>query len=249
MFDNRDWCDVDSDEEFCIPELPPLPLLNLEATVTKAVTKDEEYQKTLSVVSKNHKRSRFDFCKDNSPKSKSEKADYVCFIGKFPSQTNIMDLRSFVTSKGIKFTDVRIGPKKRPNANTFGYVDLPTKIDYEKLLTFDGTVYLGRTIRVDHATRREISTKSPRTKKFKEQRDVYTPTSRIATRQTKSYRRNVGWKKADVQTKKTNARFQRFKPLRSQKTGTRSKQKYRKDSKCSTPLHKGKRFIDAFERK
>jgi len=249
MFDTRDWCDVDSDEDFCIPELPPLPLMKLEVPLRDTVTKNEHCQKTPSVVSKNHKRSRFDFYKESNPKSKSEKADYVCFIGKFPSQTNIVDLENFVKSKGINFTDVRIGPKKRPKANTFGYVDLPTKNDYEKLLAFDGTVYLGVTIRVDHATRRETSTKSPRPKKFKEQRDVYTPTSRISPRRTKSYRRNVGWKKADVQTKKTNARFQRFKPLRSQKTGTRSKQKYRRDSKCSAPLLKGKRFMDAFERK
>jgi len=252
MFDNRDWCDVDSDEEFCIPELPPLPLMKWQIPVKDIVTaKEEQSPKTPSLGSpKNHKRFRFDFCKESTPKSKSGKAGFVCFIGKFPNHTNIGDLRSFVRSKGINFTDVRIGPKKRVNATTFGYVDLPTKEDYEKLLTFDGTLYRGRAIRVDHATRKEPSTKTPRKKKYKEQRELYTPTSRMAPRQTKSCnRRGHFLKKADVHPKKTGVRSQRFKSLRSQKTGTRSKQKYRKESKCSAPTLKGKRLIEAFSRK
>jgi len=206
--------------------------------------KEEQSPKAASLLTpKNHKRSRFDFCKESSPKSKRGNAGFVCFIGKFPNQTNIADLRSFVKSKGITFTDVRIGPKKKANATTFGYVDLPTKQDYEKLLAFDGTMYRGRAIRVDHATRKETSTKiSP--KKFKQQRDLYTPTSRMAPRQTKSCnRRGHFLKKADVHPKKTGVRSQRFKALCSQKTGTRSKQKYRKEAKCSAPLLKGKRFI------
>jgi len=245
MLDNRDWCDVDSDEEFCIPELPPLPLLKWQMPEKNIVaTKKEQSPKAASLVShKNHKRSRFDFCKESSPKSKSGNAGFVCFIGKFPNQANIADLRNFVKSKGITFTDVRIGPKKKANATTFGYVDLPTKQDYEKLLAFDGTIYRGRAIRVDHATRKETSMKTP-PKKFKQQRDLYTPTSRMAPRQTKSgNRRGHFLKKADVHPKKTGARSQRFKTLRNQKTGTRSKQKYRKESKCSAPLLKGKRFI------
>lgn len=252
MLDTRDWCDVDSDEEFCIPELPPLPFMKWQMPVKDIVTTNEEQSpKTASVVtSNNHKRSRFDFFKESSPKSKSGKAGFVCFIGKFPNQTNITDLRGFVKSKGINFTDVRIGPKKRPNATTFGYVDLPTKQDYEKLLAFDGTMYRGRAIRVDHATRKETSTKTPNTKKFKQQRDLYTPPSRVAPRQTKSpNRRGHFLKNADVHPKKTGVRSQRFKTLRSQKTGTRSKQKYRKESRCSVPLLKGKRFIEAFGRK
>jgi len=141
-----------------------------------------------------------------------------------------------------------MGPKKKPNANAFGYVDLPTRNDYEKLLALDGTQYKGRSIRVDHATPKETSSKASRTKKYQTRREVYTPTSILSHRQSKPYeRRGNGLKKADVHTKKTSHRFQRFKTLRSQKTGTRNKQKYRKEQKSSVP--KNKRFVEAFGRK
>jgi len=78
--------------------------------------------------------------------------EYVCFIGKFPKNATRDDIQNFVKSKGINFTGVRVGPKKKPNANVFGYVDLPTKEDYEKLLALNRSLYRGRRIRIDHAT-------------------------------------------------------------------------------------------------
>jgi len=45
-----------------------------------------------------------------------------------------------------------VGPKKKPNTNVFGYVDLPTKEDYDKLLALNRSLYRGRRIRIDHAT-------------------------------------------------------------------------------------------------
>jgi len=78
--------------------------------------------------------------------------EYVCFIGKFPKNATRDDIQNFVKSKGINFTGVRVGPKKKPNANVFGYVDLPTKEDYDKLLALNRTIYRGRRIRIDHAT-------------------------------------------------------------------------------------------------
>jgi len=251
MLDTRDWCDVDSDEEFCIPELPPLPMIEIVIpTADHSTVKEEQSTRLATFINPvNPQRFRFDFSNESSPKSKSEKAGgYVCFVGKFPNHTSITDIRSFVKSKGISFTDVRMGPKKKPNANAFGYVDLPTRKDYDKLLALDGTQYRGRAIRVDHATRKE-TTKVSRPKKFQVRRETYTPTSAVAPRQAKSYdRRGHGLKKADIHTKKTSARFQRFKTLRSQKTGTRNKQKYRKELKSSAPA-KSKRFVEAFGRK
>jgi len=253
MLDNRDWCDVDSDDDFCIPDLPPLPLVKSTFHVEDHGTvKEEQSPRLASVVSPvNPGRFRFDFSKESSPKSKGDKAvGFVCFVGKFPNRTTLTDIKSFVKSKGINFTEIRMGPKKKPNANTFGYVDLPSRKDYEKLLALDGTQYQGRAIRVDHATRKETSSKASRMKKYQPRREVYTPTSIIAPRQSKPYvRRGHGLKKSDIHTKKTSARFQRFKTLRSQKTGTRNKQKYRKvnrrhEQKSSAP--KNKRFVEDF---
>ena len=63
--------------------------------------------------------------------------EYVCFVGKFPKTATLSDIQNFVKSNGINFTGVRVGPKKKPNANVFGYVDLPTKEDYDKLLALN----------------------------------------------------------------------------------------------------------------
>jgi len=242
MADNRDWCDVDSDEDFCIPELPPLPELVQCQVFTEApasVTKTEEIPRIVSRG--NPRRFQFDHTKESSPKAKvkSVKAgDYVCFVGKFPNQTSIADLRSFVKSNGVSFTGVRMGPKKKPGVNTFGYVDLPTRKDYEKLLSLDGSFYRGRAIRVDHATRKETYSRASRMKKVRPrspQSREYTPVSTPPLRLRKSYKRQEVLKKADVQTNKTSDRFQRFKTQRSQKNGTRKKEKYRKVLKNSTP--------------
>jgi len=251
MLDTRDWCDVDSDEEFCIPELPPLPILNWQMPEDDTIIEKEERDRgvTSPISSENPQRFRFDLSTESSPKPRSEITHYVCFVGKFPNRTSIAELESFVSSKGINFTDVRIGPKKNPNANTFGYVDLPTRQDYEKLLSLDGFEYRGRSIRVDHATRKEKTTRTPGRKKFRARREIYTPSSSSA-RQTKSYdRRGRGLKKTDMNTTKTSARFQRMKTLRVQKTGTRNKQKYRKKLKSSVAELKSKRSTEALRRK
>jgi hypothetical protein len=250
MLDTRDWCDVDSNEEFCIPELPPLPLLNWQMPVNDSATaKEEESPKIPSLIpTAKNQRFRSEFRKGSYPKAKSREAGYVCFVGKFPNQTGIVDLKSFIESKGIKFTDVRIGPKKKPNANTFGYVDLPTRHDYEKLLSLDGTDYKGRAIRVDHATRKETSIKTPRKKKFQARREN-SPTSKTP-RQTKSYdSRGRSLKKTDISTPKNRARFQRLKTPGSQKTGSSNKQKYRKKARRTLSGSKGKRSTEAFRRK
>jgi len=235
MVDTRDWCDVDSDEDFCIPELPPLP----ELVQCQIFSEDRaSVSKTGQIVSRgNPQKFLFDHRKESSRKVKVKSvksSDYVCFVGKFPNQTSIADLRSFVKSNGVCFTGVRMGPKKKPGVNAFGYVDLPTRKDYEKLLSLDGTYYRGRAIRVDHATRKETS-RASRMKKVRPRSREHTPVSTPPLRQRKSYRRQEVLKKADVQTKKTSARFQRFKTQRSQKVGTRKKQKYRKVLKSSTP--------------
>jgi len=175
-------------------------------------------------------------------------SDYVCFVGKFPNQTSLTDLRSFVISKGISFTGIRMGPKKKPNVNAFGYVDLPTKKDYDMLLSLDGTLYRGRAIRVDHATRKEPS-RSTRAKKVRPRSREFAPVPSPPLRQRKSYKRHEVLKKADVHTKKTSARFQRLKTLRSQKTGTRRKQKYRKVQKSSAPKKNTRYRLEALPRK
>jgi len=239
MVDTRDWCDVDSDEDFCIPELPPLPEMvqcQLSIDATSSVSKTEESPRIVTPL--NPQRFRFDPTKESSPKTKAKSVktiDYVCFMGKFPSHTSIADLKGFVKSKGISFTGVRMGPKKRPNVNAFGYVDLPTRKDYDMLLSLDGTFYRGRAIRVDHATRKETTSRASRMKKVQPRSREFAPVATPPSRQRKSYKRKEVLKKADVKTKKTSSRFQRIKTQRSQKIGTRKKQKYRKVQKSSAP--------------
>merc|ERR1719317_1466216 len=126
-----------------------------------------------------------------------------------------------------------MGPKKKFNANVFGYVDLLTKKDYELLLSFDGTEYRGRAIRVDHATRKKTFSKSSRSKKAKTREKDSSLSSTMKLHNSKSYNRQPRLKKVDVHTKKTSCRFQRFKPLRSRKTGTRKRQTYKKEQKSS----------------
>jgi len=92
------------------------------------------------------------FPKTNCLKNKT-KPGWVCFIGKFPKLTTIDDMISFVKSTGINFTEIRMG-KRNPKKTAFGYVDLPTKKDYDELLTLDGSLYKGRRIRVDRANRK-----------------------------------------------------------------------------------------------
>jgi len=233
MVDTRDWCDVDSDEDFCIPELPPLPEFvqcQIRSETTSSVTKTEPSPR--SVTPANPQRFRFDFTKDCSPKTKSAKSTgYICFVGKFPNQTSITDLKNFVKSKGISFTGIRLGPKKKPNVNAFGYVDLPTRKDYEMLLSLDGTFYRGRAIRVDHATRKDTSSRGSRMKRVRTRNNA--PVSTSPLQQRKSYKRQEVLKKMDAQSRKSKGRFSRYKTQRSPKTGTTRKQKYRKVQKNS----------------
>jgi len=93
------------------------------------------------------------FPKTNCLKNKTT-PEWVCFIGKFPKLTTIDDMISFVKSTGINFTEIRMG-KRNPKKTAFGYVDLPTKKDYDKLLALDGSLYKGRRIRVDRANRKK----------------------------------------------------------------------------------------------
>jgi len=178
MFKNIAWCDVDSDEEFTIPDLPPLPLvesfsfpsavLDKEDNRASSATFSETSERSSSAAGsgptptpdepqeKNLDRFRFDFARERSNKN-NWASEYVCFIGKLPQRTTIIDMKKFLDSKGVNFTDIRMRPKKGLNANVFGYVDLPTKKDYDKLLTFDGLLYEGHRIRVDHASHKEYS--------------------------------------------------------------------------------------------
>jgi len=250
MLDTRDWCDVDSNEEFCIPELPPLPILKWQIPEDGTATeKEERDQGILSPISENPQRFRFDFRKEGSLKSRSEIADYVCFVGKFPNRTSITDLENFLKTNGVHFTDVRIGPKKNPNANTFGYVDLPTKYDYEKLLSLDGIEYRGRSIRVDHATRKDNASRTPPRKKFHARRDIYLRSSSTARQTKSSDRSSRGLRKTNSKTTKSMGRFQRMKTLRAQKTGTRNKHKHRKKLKSSVAELKSKGLTEALRQK
>jgi len=253
MVDTRDWCDVDSDEDFCIPELPPLPEMvqcQLFIESPTPVIKREEIRRIVS--KRNPQRFRFDHMKESSTKTKVKSVksiEYVCFVGKFPNQTSIGELKSFVKSNGISFTGIRLGPKKKPNVNAFGYVDLLTRKDYEKLLSLDGTFYRGRPIRVDHATKKETTSRASRMKKVRPRNREFAPVPNPPLRQRRSYKRREVLKKADVQRKKTSARFQRSRMKRNQKIGTRKKQKYSKVLNSSTPKKNIRYRLEALPQK
>jgi len=250
VVDTRDWCDVDSDEDFCIPELPPLPEIvqcQIRTEAPARVSKME--QSPVIVTPANPQRFQFEITKECSSKTKSAKSKtFVCFVGKFPNQTSLNELRSFVKSKGINFTGVRMGPKKKPNVNAFGYVDLPTRKDYEMLLSLDGSLYRGRSIRVDHATRRETSSRGSRTKRVPRNRD-FSQDSTSPLRYRKSYKRQEVLKKVDVQTRKSTVQFHRYKTHRSPKTSTRRKQKYRKVQKSLAPKNNIRYRLEALPQK
>jgi len=202
MLDNNiDWCDIESDEEYLIPHLPPLPLVELKCfskasiekkqpeTASSSVTVSETsepgsssaggsrrnftdevngYKPSDQVRSLNNsvqsnlkcKKEPQYFCAVGKfPKStvlnNKKTAGWVCFIGKFPKLTTIDDMISFLKTNEISFIEIRLGRKRNPNDTTYGHADLPTKIDYEKLLALDGSLYKGRRIRIDHARRWE----------------------------------------------------------------------------------------------
>jgi len=178
MFGDMNWCDVNSDDELGlegIPELPPLmPLLDVASapvTPEKSGAQEEDGSTTStggSAVEDNDtsrldeirnapvkSSSRFRFEKDDdvSPgRSSPSNAPKVCFIGNFPPTATLEDFREFIDLKGINVTEIRVGPRKKQNSNGFGYVDLASDEDFEKLLADDGCTYLGRKIRIDTAT-------------------------------------------------------------------------------------------------
>lgn len=155
----ENWCDVNSDDELGlagIPELPPLlPLLDFaSAPVSPEKSGILEDGSTTSAGG-----SAPENADDNgSPKAEPRIAPVnpdtpkVCFIGNFPPTATIEDFREFIDLKGINVTEIRMGPRKKQNSNGFGYVDLASQEDYEKLLADDGCMYQGRKIRIDMAT-------------------------------------------------------------------------------------------------
>jgi hypothetical protein len=194
--DNIAWYDVDSDEDFCIPLLPPLPLVEM-MSFNDVGAKNEEQSPSVTLsetsepsssaagsrrnseddecvrIASDRFRIRFDHVEDTLKSKKmapnrgcskrkcsttlkrKSAPKYVCFFGKFPKVTTTDDLRSFLKSNEINFAGIRLGRKKNPNLTTFGYVDLPTEKDYDKLLALDGSMYGRRKIRIDHATSKE----------------------------------------------------------------------------------------------
>jgi len=296
MFDdNIAWCDINSDDDFCIPDLPPLPPFeslfpprvvkekderrtSISSTVSetseksssaaesrKGLINEQRSSKTQDReqrASKTEDRFRFFFDQESSSKSKKPKLDYVCFIGKLPQETTVVDITEFVKSNGIQFTDVRMGPKKKPKANAFCYVDVPSKKDYDKLLALDGLLYKGCKIRTDHATRRRYSSQKKRKQTRKESKVVGLGYERQKSTATKSV--DVGKRKKAkcnrfagkktqlsarqgtssrrVGRNKATARSQRYKMImRNQKLGSREKRKYLKSGKmleASTQIRK-----------
>lgn len=81
---------------------------------------------------------------------------YVCYMGQLPSQTSISDVRNFVHSKGVNFTNVLMGPGSRKfiNPDSFCWVEAASRKDYEKLLALNGTNYRGGIIRIEHAVKK-----------------------------------------------------------------------------------------------
>jgi hypothetical protein len=240
MLDNNiDWCDVDSDEEYCIPLLPPLPLVDLlcfpqadakkvELRATRSSGTSSGTSETSSSTAGSRQTSADEAhghkTSDRQPSYndrvetnlkikktsvvgkfprpaslKNEKTtEWVCFIGKFPKLTTIDDMISFVKSTGINFTEIRMGPKKniKKIKNAFGYVDLPTKNDFDKLLTLDGTLYEGRKIRVDRANHKKSAThrmvlnaKNRKTQITRKRKQTDVSASRSRTYQQKDRRR------------------------------------------------------------
>jgi len=294
MFQNIDWCDINSDEEFSIPELPPLPVvkslsfpsagIDMENQRVSSTTLSETSERSSSAAGlsqrpadgehgqKNLDRFRFDFAHEKSYKSKWE-SEYVCFIGKLPQQTTITDVKLFLKSSGINFTDIRMGPKKGSNANVFGYVDLPTKKDYSKLLTLDGLLYEGCRIRINHATHKESSPhrKKTRTRKrnkssrFRYVRQNSQPRSSDNQQPAWMLQRDskpIGRKKsqAPVKARTDSGRFASSKPTTfsqmyktsrpSQKRGPQSRSRYIKSPKIKkTMLRNSTRPLESFDRK
>jgi len=200
MFDNIDWCDVDSGDEFCIPDLPPLPpikSLSFQSAVIEkeeqqpltSVTQSETSEQTSSAAGYSQgstekeriKKISNGFVHRKRAKKGTKMPKYVCFVGKFPQQTTAAEMKQFVRSNGINFTKVRLGPKRKRNAFTFGYVELPSKKDYSKLMGLNGAVYRGRMVRIDRATPKGHSQKGKKeqtqkvNKTTRNQQSVYQP--------------------------------------------------------------------------
>lgn len=161
----KSWCDIDDDLGLDgIPELPPLdfePAFSAPVSPEKSATRESEDTSTAgSALDPDDK-------DESSPKEtarsfassrwardfkSSPSQPKVCFIGNFPPSSGVEDFRQFVNLKGVSVTEIRLGPRKKTNSISFGYVDLESEADFHKLLAEDGTLYQGRKIRIDQAT-------------------------------------------------------------------------------------------------
>jgi len=167
------WCDISDDLGLDgMPELPPIlePAFSAPASPEKSATRESEESSTAgSAVNDNQddsatkestrsfvSRSRFRFDKFEDTPSQSK----TCFIGQMPPNCSIEDFRTFVELKGVSVTEIRLGPRKKTNSSSFGYVDLTSDADFHKLIAEDGTMYQGRKIRIDQATPHKKSTTS-----------------------------------------------------------------------------------------
>jgi len=302
MLDNNiDWCDIDSDKEYCIPHLPPLPHVELKcfpnvnleknqpetACSTGTVSETSEPRSSSAAGSRQNstnevcglkssgrvrslidrvksnieskKASQYSCAEGKFPKStvfKNKKTPgWVCFIGKFPKLTTIDDMISFLKTNEISFIEIRLGRKKKPSDTTFGHADLPTKNDYDKLLALDGSLYKGRRIRIDHASRQTgfpanrktwMTGKRKHTAGFRSTRQSHQLEDRVKLKNIKS-NPNVQMK-SQISRKpcpelrragssKVTARSQRWKAvMHNQNRGLRYKHMYVKTYKVSGAL-------------
>lgn len=165
MFEEN-WIDVDEDLGLDgIPELPPLqfePAFSAPVSPEKSATQETEISsaagsavevdnspKANSGVARSS-RFRFKNTKETTTYNQPNQPK-VCFIGNFAPGATLEDFRQFLDLKGIQTTEIRLGPRKKLRVS-FGYCDLATEADFQKLLAEDGTMYLGRKIRIDQAT-------------------------------------------------------------------------------------------------
>lgn len=146
-----------------MPELPPIlePAFSAPVSPEKSATRESEESSTAgSAVDDNQDDSPKDKTRSFASRSRFRFGDFkstpnqpkTCFIGQMPPNFSVEDFRTFVELKGVSVTEIRLGPRKKTNSISFGYVDLASDADFQKLLAEDGTMYQGRKIRIDQAT-------------------------------------------------------------------------------------------------
>jgi len=164
----ENWCDISDDLGLDgMPELPPIlePAFSAPVSPEKSATRESEdtsaagsavddnqddspKAETRSFASRSH-RFRFDKFEDYKSTPSQSK---TCFIGQMPPNCDVEDFQRFVDLKGVSVKEIRLGPRKKTNSSSFGYVDLVSDADFHKLIANDGTMYQGRKIRIDQAT-------------------------------------------------------------------------------------------------